>query len=369
MGTILKKYFPMIRTSRAVLAEISENQKLLEQYQSWNPEQQERFLDYCTGQRGIKVLYDAFFKAIMDPETKPERVEEFLSLLLNRKVRILHVHSPESPRMGDMNSLVIMDLVVELEDKSMINLEVQKMGYRFPGQRAACYSADLLLRQYRRVRSEKGKTFSYRDIHKVCTIVLYEQSPAVFQAFPAVYRHAFMQQSDTGLEMDLLQEYLFIPLDIFQMILHNKGIGNLLEAWLTFLSTDDPEMIVKLILAYPAFQVYYQEIYELCRNTEGVMEMFSKELQELDRNTVQYMMDEMQAEIDQKRSMLKESQEQLAEILGQLKEIQEQLKESQEQLEETQALRKQQAEALAASQEEIRRLREQVEKLSHGDTK
>ena len=153
------------------------------------------------------------------------------------------------------------------------------------------------------------------------------------------------------------------------MILHNKGIGNLLEAWLTFLSTDDPEMIVKLILAYPAFQVYYQEIYELCRNTEGVMEMFSKELQELDRNTVQYMMDEMQAEIDQKRSMLKESQEQLAEILGQLKEIQEQLKESQEQLEETQALRKQQAGALAASQEEIRRLREQVEKLSHGDTK
>ena len=45
---------------------------------------------------------------------------------------------------------------------------------------------------------------------------------------------------------------------------------------------------------YPEFQKMYREIYELCLNVEKVMEMFSKELQELDRNTVQYMIDEMQ---------------------------------------------------------------------------
>ena len=28
----------------------------------------------------------------------------------------------------------------------------------------------------------------------------------------------------------------------------------------------------------------YEDIYELCRNVEGVMNMFSKELRELDRN-------------------------------------------------------------------------------------
>lgn len=30
----------------------------------------------------------------------------------------------------------------------------------------------------------------------------------------------------------------------------------------------------------------YEEVYEMCRNTEKVMNMFSKELRELDRNTV-----------------------------------------------------------------------------------
>ncbi len=340
MNTILKQYFPAIRTRKAVLEEISERSDLLARYQAWNPEQQERFLDYCTGQRGVKILYDAFFKAILDPETTPQRAEELLSLLLGQNVHILQVHSLESPRMGDLQSLVIMDLVVELEDRSMVNLEVQKMGYQFPGQRAACYSADLLLRQYRRVRGGKEKKFSYRDVKKVCTIVLYEHSPSLFRQFPEHYLHRFAQRSDTGLEMDLLQEYLFVPLDIFRKILHNKGIRNQLEAWLTFLSSDEPEIIEKLILAYPSFQAYYQEIYELCRDTERMMEMFSKELRELDQNTVQYMIDQMQEEIDRQKELLDEKQDTIALQQGKLEE-----KEA----------------ALLAAQEENRRLKELLE--------
>lgn len=61
-----------------------------------------------------------------------------------------------------------------------------------------------------------------------------------------------------------------------------------------------------LLEGYPEFQKLYGEIYELCRNVEKVIGMFSKELQELDRNTVQYMMDEMQDEIDEQKALLKE---------------------------------------------------------------
>ena len=38
----------------------------------------------------------------------------------------------------------------------------------------------------------------------------------------------------------------------------------------------------------------YEQVYEICRNIEQVMGMFSKELYELDRNTVRYMIDELQ---------------------------------------------------------------------------
>ncbi|HJA65858.1 MAG TPA: hypothetical protein H9955_06075, partial [Candidatus Mediterraneibacter cottocaccae] len=72
-------------------------------------------------------------------------------------------------------------------------------------------------------------------------------------------------------------------------------------------------VIVKLIGEYPQFKKYYEEIYTLCRNMEKVMNMFSKELQELDRNTVQYMIDEMQDEIDAKDALISEKNNALAE--------------------------------------------------------
>ena len=333
----LRQYFPMIRTQEEVRAEIFGTPELSAQFQQWSPEQRQRFLDCCTGQRGVKILYDPFFKEILDPHLFPERVEDLLSLLLGCQVRILEVLPLESPRLGDERSLVIMDLVVRLEDLSVVNLEVQRIGYHFPGQRAACYSADLLLRQYRRIRSQKHKRFSYRDMQKVFTVILFEQSPAEFHGFPEHYCHAFAQRSDTGIQINLLQEYRFVPLDIFQEILHNKGIRNRLEAWLAFLCADDPSVIEKVITAYPQFRPYYEELYELCRNTERMMEMFSKELQELDQNTVQYMIDEMQDEIDRQREQLEEKDGQLKEKDGQLKEKDGQLEEKDGQLKEKDA--------------------------------
>ena len=82
----------------------------------------------------------------------------------------------------------------------------------------------MLLRQYKRVRRELGKKFHYRDIKKVYTIVLFEKSNSVFKSFSKyIYIHRFQQQSDSGIELNLLQEYTFICLDIFDDIIHNEG--------------------------------------------------------------------------------------------------------------------------------------------------
>ena len=109
--------------------------------------------------------------------------------------------------------------------------------------------------------------------------------------------------------MNLLQKYIFIPLDIFRKTRHN--IDNKMDAWLTFFSTDDPEEIVKLIITYPEFKPMYEDVYQLCLNTEKVMGMFSKELQILDENTVQYMIDEMQDTINEQAKRIEQLQKQL----------------------------------------------------------
>ena len=253
MENRLRNYFPLIRERKEVLKEIGESSGLKALFQSWTPERQEEFLDFCTGMKGVKILYDSFFKEIMSPEYTPGRLNCFLSLLLGKK---------------------------EFEDGSLADVEIQKLGYAFPGERSACYAADLLLRQYKRARDkrnrEKGK-FSYKDIKNVYVIVLFEKSPVEFHSMEKEYLHKSDWSFDTGLELDLLQNFIFITLDIFQKNMENKSIENELEAWLMFYSTQDPERIIELINKYPMFRQMYGDVYEVRRNMEKVMGMFSED--------------------------------------------------------------------------------------------
>lgn len=312
MTNKLQLYFPMIRSRKEVLNDIYEKKELADMFFGWEEKYQEEFLDFCTGVKGVKMLYDFCAKALLDPEIYPERLEEFISLLLETEVKILKVLPNDNSRIADESSLLLMDIVVQLKDGSIANVEIQKIGYAFPGQRSACYSADLLLRQYKSVRRQMTKdTFSYKHIQNVYTIVLFEKSTREFHEFPDHYIHKFHQQSDTGLELELLQKFVFVPLDMYQKNHHNKTIKTRLDAWLTFLSSDDPGDIIVLIEKFPDFKSMYEQVYEICQNIERVMGMFSKELREMDRNTVRYMIDEMQNAIDQQKEEIDQQKEEI----------------------------------------------------------
>ena len=92
------------------------------------------------------------------------------------------------------------------------------------------------------------------------------------------------------------------------------------------MSSDEPEDIVRLITDYPEFKVIYDEVYNLCLNVEKVMEMFSKELKELDQNTVQLMIDEMQKELDAKDVEIENQKKELESKDNSIRELEEKLK-------------------------------------------
>ncbi len=340
MANRLKDYFPLIRERKEVLEEIDASVGLRTIFYSWEQEQREEFLDFCTGVKGVKILYDSFFKEIMNPEYAPGRLNQFLSLLIGEKVTIKQVIPNDSTRIAAEGSLLITDIVVEFEDGALADIEIQKIGYAFPGERSACYSADLLLRQYKRVREkqrgQKGK-FSYKNIKNVYTIVIFEKSPMEIRMLENRYIHKSFWGFDTGLKINLLQNFIFIALDIFRKNMENKTVENELDAWLMFFASEEPERIIELIESYPGFREIYGDIYEICLNMEKVMRMYSKELQELDRNTVQYMIDEMQETIDAQKQALNEQSETIksqAQIISEQKRQYEELLRRVEKLEE-----------------------------------
>ena len=352
----LAHYFPTIRTRQEILQQITARPDLNDIFCQWEAPDQEEFLSFCTGMKGMKILYDGIFKEIFNPETAPERLEALLSLLLKQQVHIKAVLPNDSVRLGAESSLLYTDIIVQLEDDSLSNIEIQKIGYKFPGERAACYCADHLLRQYKRVRGKKGKHFSYQAIKNVYTIVFFESSPSEFQAFPDNYLHRFRQQSDTGLKLELLQKYIFISLDIFKHTMENKTIENELDAWLAFLTFDDPKRIIDLFTGYPQFKAMYQQVYDICQNMEEVMHMYSKELEELDRNTVKLMIDELQSELDCRKAELESVNAELEDKNTELKNKDDELKNKDTEL-------KSKDNELRSKDAELEALRQELERL------
>ena len=279
------------------------------QYQTMQAGWQKRFMDFCTGKKTLPLTYDPFFKRIFHPDVHPDRLSRLLSSLLEKEVRVVRI-LPSEDTLLDGGALVIMDILVELEDGSLANVEVQKVPYLFPAERISCYSADLLLRQYSRVKGERGQEFKYRDIKKVYTIIIFEKSIQTFHEDEQEYIHMGKTVFNTNLKLELLQEYCLIALDVFRKIPYPK-IKNERNGWISLLALESVEEIEVLHQDYPWLSDICREMEGYMHKPEEVLDMFSEALRILDRNTVQYMIEEQQEQLAKQKQQLEEKDMQL----------------------------------------------------------
>ncbi len=302
------------KTAEEVLRKLREIPGAYRVYQGWNEELRERFMAFCTGKKTLPVLYDTVFKKLMNPDTHPERLEDCISSLLKQRVTIQAVLPMEDILMDGVSTMV-MDILVCLDDGALVLVEIQKIPYYFPAERASCYSADLLLRQYSRVRTEKGKDFSYKDLQKVYTIIFYEKSIDEFKEYPEICTHHARMTCDSGLELNFLQEFYLIALDVFRKSEYSKHRDpkERLVGWLSFFCTENAEEAEALCEIYPWLSELYAEMAEFGRKPEELMTMFSEMLREMDRNTIRYMVDDMKEQIEKGKQELAEINKTLTE--------------------------------------------------------
>ena len=319
------------QTKEETLERLRQSPVLYNGYRKLNERWKELFLDFCQGKKSLPLTYDPFFKYLFDPEIHGKRLSRFVSSLLGFEVKILQA-LPSEDRLIDGESYLIMDLLARLTDGSLVNIEVQKQGYTFPAERISCYSADLLMRQYMRVRGNaERKSFSYKDIKKVYVIVLFEKSTSLFHQFPGIYLHHGKTVFDSGLNMELLQEYYLIALDVFQKVPYSEGEKSEQRAWLSLLTTENLEDAERLIEDYPWLKEIYQEIAMLRRKPEEVLGMWSEALRMLDENTLKYYVEELEEKLQQVtkekdeelRKTLRENREKDAEIAALKKQLEE----------------------------------------------
>ena len=276
-----------------------------------------RILDFFAGNQSLPLTYDPFFKFIFNPDRHADRLEKFISSIVGVHVKIKMI-LPVEDSLIDGETYLIMDLLVELEDGSLANIEIQKNGYAFTEERLSCYAADLLMRQYTRIRGEKGTDFTYRDIKKVYVIVLYEKSTAEFHHHADAYFHHGKINYNTGLNLEMLDEYFLIALDVFRGIPYAEDNKGTLHAWLSLLTTENLADAERNIEHYTWLAPTYQEIALLRRKPEEVIGMWSEALRILDENSLKYYVEELKEELDRKNADIDELKKELEALKARL---------------------------------------------------
>ncbi len=292
---------------------------LFTEYHAMNKHWRQRFLDFLTGKKSLPLTYDPFFKRIFHPDIHQDRLESLISSLLGIEVKIIGI-LPNEDSMLSGESFVVMDLLVQISEGGLCAVEIQKQPYAFSEERLSCYSADLLMRQYTRVKGERGKNFTYRDIKKVYVIVIYEKSSKVFSDCPDHYVHYGKTIFDTGLDMELLQEYCLVSLDVFRNFQYHKP-HNRQTAWLSLLATETLADADAWIQIYPWLKEIYQEIAMLRTKPGEVLGMYSEMIRTLDHNTLKFIVEELQQKVEQERLEKEEALAELTKLKKRLAEI------------------------------------------------
>lgn len=188
------------------------------------------------------------------------------------------------------------------------------------------------------------------------TIIIMESSSKEFWEFPDEYIHPGEWGFRTGVKLNLLAEFYFIPLDIFFHIEDNKKEEtkmSKLEAWLYFIGSDKPKDVERVLAADPKFEEMYREVVNFRLHPEEAIGMFSKALKELDENTATYMIEELKQELEElQRTREKELEAKAKEMEEKNREMEEKNKELEESAKEIERLRKLLAEGIPCDKDQ-----------------
>ena len=365
--TVTKEPQNIFYTNVNDLEEAMKQKHLYADYALLDETWKKRFDDYMTGKKTMPLTYDPFFKCMFHPDRHPDWLSHLLSAIIGEPVTVESVLPSENTAIS-IDSLLIMDIVVRLSDGSLANVEIQKIPYMFTAERISCYSSDLLMREYSRLK--KDKNFKYSDMKKVYTIVLYEKTEGDFKdpMLHGAYIHHGKTRFDTSLKLKLLQEYFLIALDVFcqngytddknsdaletELIATHNNIPETgfatndlsmdsLDGWLSILTAETMADVERVIRRYPWSEPIFREMSAYINNPEEVILMFSEALKIADRNTVKYMIEELQDKATHEAELRKQETElrkQTEENLQQETQRRKQAEENQKLAEENQRL-------------------------------
>ena len=208
---------------------------------------------------------------------------------------------------------------------------------------------------------------SYKDMRKVHTIILFEDSnkSPISEVDKARYFHVGKTKFNTGIKIEFLQDFVLVSLDTFKKYRYSdikEGRTEITDydydssqyndelvsekmkrdrlKFLSLFVADTPQEIDRLVEIFPDLESVCRDINEYLERLGEVLSMFSEALRILDRNTAELMVDRMKDEIVDLKEQNDELTKQIDGLQVQLQQKDELKEKNNELQEEVQRLKK-----------------------------
>ncbi len=105
------------------------------------------------------------------------------------------------------------------------------------------------------------------------SVIFFEKSLPEFKAptLNGKYLHFGKTVFDTGLELELLQRFYLISLDVFSENKYPLDKNNRVTAWLSLLATRNVDDLTEILAVYPWLEAIYQDIASYLHKPEEVL--------------------------------------------------------------------------------------------------
>lgn len=117
-----KKLKIVKRSREEVLQLLQQKEEKWQEFCTFPSKYREELISFCMGKQGLRITYDVVFKILFSPERHRDRLEDFISSVLEKKVKIVCVLQHEGTQLQEKGTFVIMDVVVQLEDGTLLSL-------------------------------------------------------------------------------------------------------------------------------------------------------------------------------------------------------------------------------------------------------
>jgi len=181
----------------------------------------------------LKMKDDIMFKAFFSKIGNEKFLKDLLSAILGEEIKIKKViHDARLEQLAKENKYGILDLEVELENKEIINVEMQLRDYHNIEERTTFYAS-------KKISEQLSPHQNYTDIKKVIVIAILNYS---FIGLPEYITDTVrVAKEHRDYELNNKVRYIYIELEKFRN--QNPNMKEELNQWLAFLDMERGDLL------------------------------------------------------------------------------------------------------------------------------